>query len=934
MNEELLQLHSRNITDNKFGDYVTINQGDVHHHHPPKPPQPRVPIRSIPYLQNKEFVDRPDLVNKLNTLLPQDSASFNDAALWGLGGSGKTQIALEYAYRRCENAQCSVFWVHADTKTAFIHDYKKIAEMFGLNEMFNGQELELLRTVSNRIQNEPQWLLVLDNADDLSLFGIGEAEEGSINLLDFVPKGTAAGTAGTILWTSRDGQIAGSLVHPSSRTIQVSHMTSAEAKELLAIARGNDSNVDDNGSDDDEENDVLRLLEELQWLPLAISQAGAYIRRAQATVQEYLALLSNNEERWPLLKEEQFDLHRKSGVPNSILKVWSISVSRIEQESSLASKLLRTMAYFDNRDIPQDMIDATARHGNTTKLTSIEVKKAIIRLREFSFISLRKGEKGSQSYEMHKLVQEATRYAASVIERMGQEDDPKQSVNCFAKIAIQVVDGLFPHPPKGNVNGSASAGKELHAAILRSERYFPHAIQVADWAEISNQEDAVRVLLNRVSFYLYDSKRWKEKASVDFRILALTIHLFGADHFETTMSEQLIAGSLLAQNRYAEAAEFQTRVLKKHESSLGEQDYYTLEAKHNVADVFCKLLRFEEAEKIQAEALCLLEKLVDERVGTLMAESLHCLARAYYGQKKFDEIGEVCVRSLMHCRDNIDGPRCRWYVVLADRAIRFKRQAMIVQGCRRSKTAGVMKGLAEEICERIQKQPHLDEISRIELLAVMKANITGPREAVEMQVKVVDHYCKTFGETHFKTVEKMQQLARLLHHFRQYAKAEVLQLKVVKLFQDVIGEEHPRTLDSMIFLAAIYMSLKRVDEAREMQEKVNSLYSKILGRPFSATFYHYDKMPTMVHLDDENEEEAKMHKEVAAALAQLAARPIWLIAVDRCMVMCQMAAESIATGHYRPLFVLCLFILFFAIFLSRGFTPKSFEIRQYLWLTS
>ncbi|UKZ63230.1 uncharacterized protein TrAtP1_004459 [Trichoderma atroviride] len=172
MNAEQYQTHNRNITDSRLGDNVTINQGDVHHHYPLEPPQPRKPNWLIPYLRNKEFVDRPGLVEKLNALLPHVSESFDDAALWGLGGSGKTQIALEHAYRQAENPQCSVFWVHADTRVAFIQDYKKIAALFGLVGIVDGQDSELLRAVSNRIQAEPEWLLVLDNADNLSLFGV------------------------------------------------------------------------------------------------------------------------------------------------------------------------------------------------------------------------------------------------------------------------------------------------------------------------------------------------------------------------------------------------------------------------------------------------------------------------------------------------------------------------------------------------------------------------------------------------------------------------------------------------------------------------------------------------------------------------------------------------------------------------------------------
>ncbi|UKZ55213.1 hypothetical protein TrVGV298_009032 [Trichoderma virens] len=934
MQEEQFKVHNRSITDNNFGDHVIINQGDVHHHHVPAPPQPWKPIRLIPYLRNKELVNRPDLVDKLNGLLPQDSESFNDAALWGLGGSGKTQIALEYAYRRCENPQCSVFWVHADTKAAFTHDYKNIAELFGLEGILDGPELELLRAVNNRIQSEPRWLLVLDNADNLSLFGVGEAQETSGNLFDFVPKGTAVGSVGTVLWTSRDGQIAGSLVRPSHRAIKVSHMTSIEARELLTISRGKDSDDDAGNDDNDEDRDIDQLLEELQWLPLAISQAGAYMRRAETTVREYLAMLSNNEERWPLLKEEQFDLHRKRDVPNSILKTWSISVARIEQENMLASEMLRVMAYFDNRDIPHGMIDDAARSISTTKLSNMDVKRAIIRLKEFSFISLRKGENGSQSYEMHKLVQEATRYAVSTIKPMEQGVNSKWDTTYFARIAVQVVDNLFPNPSEEK----DGEGDKFLDMLTPGEKYFAHAIQVADWVEISNQENTVCALLCRVSAYLRSRQRWKEKESVDGRILALHLHLFGPNHLDTILCEQSIAENYDKQHRYQEAAEVAVRVFKNLRTSVGEEDFFTLRALHHVADIMCKVFQFEQAEKLQTHAINLLEKVADERVAELMAESLHCLARAYYGQKKFDK-----------------GARCHWYITVAERALVFRGQTQAVQGNVQFEAAALIQDLVSEICKGIERQAHLDEVSRIELQVLVTAAMgkyldvvglqmkvlesrsqTGrlfPTDVMEwvnsipdkrlvvasMQVKVVEHYWRTLGENHYKTITKMQYLANLLHDLGRYSEAETLQVKVVKFFQDAIGEEHPYTLDSMILLAAIYWSQERSDESQDIKNKVLSLYSKILGRPFSLNFSSSNNLPTLFHSGGHGEYGA-MQTNVFASLSNLrslSSSPpaVAAASIDRQQLAGQPAAESTTTSEYRLFFVFSFLLPFTALIL-------------------
>ncbi|KAL3607620.1 hypothetical protein FPOAC2_02606 [Fusarium poae] len=66
-------------------------------------------IRAIPYPRNEDLVYRQDLMKRLDDLLPSTPESCS-AALWGLGGSGKTQIALNYAYRRCDtDPECCVY---------------------------------------------------------------------------------------------------------------------------------------------------------------------------------------------------------------------------------------------------------------------------------------------------------------------------------------------------------------------------------------------------------------------------------------------------------------------------------------------------------------------------------------------------------------------------------------------------------------------------------------------------------------------------------------------------------------------------------------------------------------------------------------------------------------------------------------------------------
>lgn len=214
---------------------------------------------------------------------------------------------------------CGVFWVHADSKATFTHDYKTIAAKLHFDTRLEGEDL--FEAVRDAIESQRSWVLVLDKADDLRLFGVGESANETKSLAEYLPQGDT----GTVLWTSRDGRIA-DIVGPQ-QAIEVVSMTSTEAVKLLAVAM-NDARTGYAGSKDGK-----CLLEELQYLPLAVSQAGTYMRRTATPIKEYLSLLWRGRQRWDVLAASQFDRHRRQGLPHCVLKTWSVSVDRIRREN-------------------------------------------------------------------------------------------------------------------------------------------------------------------------------------------------------------------------------------------------------------------------------------------------------------------------------------------------------------------------------------------------------------------------------------------------------------------------------------------------------------------------------------------------------------------------------------------------------------------------
>ncbi|KAI9146645.1 hypothetical protein HJFPF1_13628 [Paramyrothecium foliicola] len=303
-----------------------------HHHHLPHQPA-RIAIRAIPYPRNEDILHRRDLVEKVHKLLPFSASEYCSAALYGLVGSGKlllgdlfkqptiyrnrkTQIALDYAYQRCRNPSCSIFWVHADSEATFVQDYQAIAKHLEVDPDLKKEDL--FETVRGRVEALEKWVFILDNADDLSLLGVLRVENSqSNNLSQYVPRAST----GKVLWTSRDERIVGTLVGPR-RGVKVGPLTQSESTKLLDIGRNAESLKD--------VSEATALIIELQQLPLAVFQAGAYMRRTSTPIREYLAMLQKGTQRWVILRETEKDSHRWPLICNSVLETWAISMKRIK----------------------------------------------------------------------------------------------------------------------------------------------------------------------------------------------------------------------------------------------------------------------------------------------------------------------------------------------------------------------------------------------------------------------------------------------------------------------------------------------------------------------------------------------------------------------------------------------------------------------------
>ena len=281
-------------------------------------------VWNVPYPRNLNFAGRTLLLAQLETALASGTTAAQ--AIAGLGGVGKTQTAVEYAYRHRDRYRV-VLWVRADTETSLISGYRELAEVLGLPEKDARDSNKVVTAVRRWLGREPGYLLILDNADDPALVR---------PYLPSAPKGH-------VLLTSR----AHTFDIPGVRQpIGLPVLEPDEALEFLGKRTGRA------GPLDPAEQDAARTLAaELGYLPLALEQAAAYMVEHAEAFSVYL----------DAYRKSRLELLDKRGpfagdYPETVRTTWKRSFDAVATASPASIALLRLSAFFAPDAIPYELI--------------------------------------------------------------------------------------------------------------------------------------------------------------------------------------------------------------------------------------------------------------------------------------------------------------------------------------------------------------------------------------------------------------------------------------------------------------------------------------------------------------------------------------------------------------------------------------------------
>lgn len=506
----------------------------------------------------------------------------------GLGGVGKSQLAIESAHQIAEaQSNIWVFWIHAAKRARVEEGFRTIADVIKLTGR-NQPKADIPLLVQNWLSNERngKWVMVLDSADDQEVF-YDQRDERERPLATYLPQSQN----GSIVITTRNKHLASRLTGGYKDVIEVGPMIEADALTLLRKKLGLLSNTDLS----------VDLIKALDYIPLAIIQAAAYIQAnyPRSSVANYLAeFRKSDRQRASLLKHHAGDLQRDGAASNAVLTTWHISFDQIRSQRSSAADLLSFMSFFDPQSIPDWAIKPFTRTTYATRGGDIlDVRDSdrgswsdsdadsdansdvgsdidscfeddISMLRGYCLIAT---NEDGREFKMHRLVQLSTR---KWLDAFGQQ-------GTFKEKFIKQMASLFPTWDYKNWATCQALFTHIQLAI----NYRPTENTVEEWASLCHRGGSYAWQQGK-----YDiAERMLEKAKKTYS------KRLGKDDVASLQTTSTFARVILDKGQWEEAEKLFRQVMETCKTKLGADHPDTLTSMENLAHAWKRQGRHEDA---------------------------------------------------------------------------------------------------------------------------------------------------------------------------------------------------------------------------------------------------------------------------------------------------------------------------------------------------
>lgn len=721
------------------------------------------------------FTGRDDVLKRIHEALATSgtAALKQRQAISGLGGIGKTQTAIEYA-RLHKDQYKAVLWAVAESRESLLSDFVAIATVLNLPERNIQDQSQTVRAVKRWLETNTEWLLILDNADEPAI------------IEEFLPEHAK----GHILLTSR-AQVFDSIgiLNP----IELEEMTPGDARDFL-IKRTGRPNLEA-----DEARALEELAKELDYLPLALEQAGAYIKELRSSFQDYLA---SYKRRGLALLEKG---HPTGKYPKSVRTTWSLNFQQVEQSSPAASDLLRISAFLNPDRIPNELISggatelgselsAALAHVDTDPIVLDELMQPLI---QYSLIHR---DRKSKTYDIHRLVQ--------AVLRDGMDEATKR---LWIERTVKAVAHAFPDVDSIDLSQWDSI-----------ERLLPHAQACAELILTNNLEllEAAH-LLNLTGRYVHIRGRLQTAEVLYAKALAIRETLLGSEHPDVASSLHNQAWLLSDQGKYEEAEPIYIRALTIRKDILGIAHVHVANTLGELGNLYHEQSRYSESAHALHEALKIRENLLGTGHPNVAA-SLRDIASLYIEQGKITEAESFLNRALTITEQALGREHFQVAIILNSLGIIYNRHSKLAQA-----EAFFLRSIL--IYEKIFGTNYPTLAITLNNLARVYIRQLRYAESEQLIIRSLEIQATGLREEHPDTAFPIRRLAYLYEIQHRYIEAEELYTRALKILENSLGLDHPNVGITLISFAGLYLKQHKYIKGEPLARRALAILKNAFG---------------------------------------------------------------------------------------------------------
>lgn len=759
------------------------------------------PVWSVPYPSNPFFTGRDDVLEWLHTHLGpgQQVALTQSYALHGLGGIGKTQLALEYAYRYALEYR-AVFWLNTETLEQLHASLLRIAERLELPERTEPDQQRMVIAVQRWLETRSEWLLIWDNLEEPELLHrfLPSLRRGALLIttrqqalgtmahgIDLTPMGEEEG----LRFLLRRAKVLGPTITPE----QARHFETTMPTEYAAAV------------------DLVRVL---GGLPLALDQAGAYIEATQCRLSEYLALFQHAPLR--LLQERGTPVEH----PASVVTTFALAFDQLQQRHRAAADLLTACCFLAPEAIPETLF---TQH---TMQLSPELQEALTDplafhniLKHLLAYALLQRHPDCQMLVVHRLVQAVLR------EQMSQSE---QTV--WKKRMISLLNAAFPDV--------------THEAWDECERLLPHVLACVDTqAEQDADQETLAEVLRKTADYLRERAQYEQAEALYQRALHLVEQAVGPEHLSVARLLHNLAFLSWAQGRSAQAEQLGERAVQIREQLLGPMHPDVALSLNSLANFCLEQGKYEHAEHLLWRVLRIREHTFGPSHPAL-AGSFNNLGILSAEQGKYEQALSMYQRALSISEQALGPDHPDLANPLNNLALLFTEQGKYAQ-------AELMARRALVIWEKALGPEHPMVAEALKTLAQPSGAQGKHEQAEQMYRRALAIWEHALGPEHFQIAEALNGLANLSQKQGKDEQAEALYQRALRIREQQRGVHHPETAQTLYDLARFRQKQGNLSEAMALAERALTMRSSSLGdahpRTIAARSLHAQLVQELAH---------------------------------------------------------------------------------------